>query len=149
MSAWIYWCQGREKLRKAMTTKYWYYCNPTGVRQYARFLRVENNLNKLGYTNKLDILVSYEFKQINLIQRINAFGNLLKREENDSFLRGMITCDEKWIVYNNIQRKRLWCNHDEPTSKQVFTKRRFCCQSDGILKVLYIFIFFQETKRLI
>ena len=39
---------------------------------------------------------------------------LKKRNENDSFLKRLITGDEKWIVYNNIKRKRSWSRPREP-----------------------------------
>ena len=48
----------------------------------------------------------YELKEIYLIQRIKACDNLLKREENDPFLKQMTAGDEKWIVNNNDKRER-------------------------------------------
>lgn len=38
----------------------------------------------------------------------------LKRNEFDPFLKRIVTGDEKWIVYNNIDRKRSWSKRDEP-----------------------------------
>ncbi|GFV25186.1 histone-lysine N-methyltransferase SETMAR [Trichonephila clavipes] len=40
--------------------------------------------------------------------------SLLKRHENDPFLKRIITGDEKWVVYNNVKRKRSWSKKDEP-----------------------------------
>ena len=37
----------------------------------------------------------------------------LKPNKVDPFLKRIITCDEKWIVYNNVSRKRSWSNNDE------------------------------------
>ncbi|KAL7735182.1 hypothetical protein ACLKA6_014898 [Drosophila palustris] len=39
----------------------------------------------------------------------------LKRNEFDPFLKRIITGAEKWIVYNNVNRKRSWSKHGEPT----------------------------------
>ncbi|KAG6794559.1 Ammar1 transposase [Apis mellifera caucasica] len=39
---------------------------------------------------------------------------LKKRNENDPFLKRLITGDEKWVVYNNIKRKRWWSRPREP-----------------------------------
>ena len=39
---------------------------------------------------------------------------LKKRNENDPFLKRLITGDEKWVVYNNIKRKRSWSRPREP-----------------------------------
>ena len=38
----------------------------------------------------------------------------LKRNELDLFLKRIITGDEKWIVYNNVVRKRSSSKRDEP-----------------------------------
>ena len=40
---------------------------------------------------------------------------LKKRNENDPFLKRLITGNEKWVVYNNIKRKRSWSRPGEPT----------------------------------
>ena len=54
--------------------------------------------------------------QIKLFEtkHINACGLHLKRNEFDPFLKRVITGDEKWIVHNNVVRKRLWSKRDEP-----------------------------------
>ncbi|GFX68842.1 ATP-dependent DNA helicase [Trichonephila clavipes] len=39
--------------------------------------------------------------------------SLLKRHENDPFLKRIITGDEKWVVYN-VKRKRSWSKKDKP-----------------------------------
>ncbi|KAK6042414.1 hypothetical protein COOONC_20081, partial [Cooperia oncophora] len=48
---------------------------------------IENHLKQLGYVQKLDTW---------------------KRNENDPFLKRLITGDEKWVAYNNFKRKRAW-----------------------------------------
>ena len=42
------------------------------------------------------------------MDRINICDMLLKRNEIESFLKRMITGDEKWITYDNPTRKRSW-----------------------------------------
>jgi len=69
---------------------------------------VANHLHQLGYISRLDMWVPHELSEAYLIKRISVSDSLWKREENDPFLKRMITGDEKWIVYNNIQRKRSW-----------------------------------------
>ena len=39
---------------------------------------------------------------------------MLKRNETDPFLKRIITDDEKWVVYDNVVRKRSWSKRDEP-----------------------------------
>ncbi|KAG6803711.1 Ammar1 transposase [Apis mellifera caucasica] len=48
------------------------------------------------------------------MQRINSCDLLKKRNENDPFLKRLITGNEKWVVYNNIKRKRSWSRPREP-----------------------------------
>jgi len=53
-------------------------------------------------------------KEIHLTTRINACDMHLKRNEFYPFLKRIISGDEKWIVYNNLNRKRSCSKHDEP-----------------------------------
>ncbi|GFT09067.1 histone-lysine N-methyltransferase SETMAR [Trichonephila clavipes] len=69
---------------------------------------IENHLKQLGYVQKLDTWVPHELKETHLMQRINSCDLLKKRNENDPFLKRLITGDEKWVVYSNIKWKRLW-----------------------------------------
>ena len=48
------------------------------------------------------------------MQRINSCDLLKKHNENDPFLKRLIIGDEKWVVYNNIKRKRSWSKPREP-----------------------------------
>ena len=82
---------------------------------------IENHLKQLGYVQKLDTWVPHELKEKHLTQRINSCNLLKKCNENDTFLKRLITDDEKWVVYNNIKRKRSWSRPREPaqtTSKE-------------------------------
>ena len=40
--------------------------------------------------------------------------SLLQREENDPFLKRIVTCDEKRFVYKHVARKQSWQQCDEP-----------------------------------
>lgn len=40
--------------------------------------------------------------------------NLLSRVKIEFFLNRIITGDEKWIIYDNIVRKRQWLDKDKP-----------------------------------
>ena len=69
---------------------------------------------QLGYVNKLDIWVSHKLNEIQLTKRISICDSLLKRNETDPILKRIITGDEKWVVYDNVVRKRSWSKRDEP-----------------------------------
>ncbi|GFV72010.1 uncharacterized protein TNCV_2459431 [Trichonephila clavipes] len=61
--------------------------------------------------------------------------SLLKRHENDPFLKRIITGDEKWVVYNNVKRKRSWSKKDEPaqtiSKADIHQKNELWFQQDG------------------
>ncbi|CAK9803068.1 Histone-lysine N-methyltransferase SETMAR [Anthophora quadrimaculata] len=75
---------------------------------------IEKKLKMLGYVKKLDLWIPHQLKEIHLTQRISICDSLLKRNETDPFLKSLITGDEKWIVYNNVNQKRSWVMKDEP-----------------------------------
>ena len=74
----------------------------------------ENRLKQLGCVQKLDTWVPRELKGKHLTRRVNSCDLLKKRNENDPFLKRPITGDEKWVVCNDIKRKRWWSRPREP-----------------------------------
>jgi len=58
-------------------------------------------------------MIFHELKEIHLTNRMSVCDQLIKREESDPFLKRMITDGEKWIVYNNVSRKRNWSRRGE------------------------------------
>ena len=69
-------------------------------------VRIFNRAIEFGYVNKLDIWVSQKLNEIQPTKRISICDSLLKRNETDPFLKRIITGDEKWVVYDNVVRKR-------------------------------------------
>ena len=65
---------------------------------------IENHIHvrRLGLVKKIDIWVSHELKEIQLRQLINIYDTHFKLNAIDPFLKRIITGDEKWIVYNNV-----------------------------------------------
>ena len=83
------------------------------VREIAKQLNVSHTtivnrtcIRRLELVKKLDIWVPHELKEILLTQRINICDTYFKRNAIDPFLKRIMTDDEKWIVYNNVNRKR-------------------------------------------
>lgn len=74
---------------------------------------IEKKLKKLGYVKKLDLWIPHQLQKIHLMQRISICDSLLKLNKIDPFLKRLIIGDEKWIVYNNVNRKRSWEMQDE------------------------------------
>ena len=83
------------------------------TREIADILRIskssaENHLHQLGYVHRFDVWVPSKLSEKNLLDRISACDSLLKRNENVLFLKQIVMGDEKWILYNNVERKRSW-----------------------------------------
>jgi len=98
-----------------------------------------------------NIWVPHNLSDKNLMDRISICDLLLKRNENCPFLKWMITGDEKWVVYNNVQRKRSWgkkINRHKSHRSKIFTRRKSCVFG-GTAKELCIMNCFRKTRRLI
>ena len=89
------------------------------TREIANILKIsksstENHLHKLGYVNRFDVWIPRKLSEKNLLDRISTCNSLCKRKENVPFLKQIVTGDEKWILYNNVERKRFWGKRNEP-----------------------------------
>lgn len=62
---------------------------------------VHRHLKKVGMILKLEIWVPHQF-----IERSRMDTNIFTHNAKESLLKHLITEDEKWILYNNFQRKR-------------------------------------------
>jgi len=61
---------------------------------------------KFNYINRFDVWVLHDLMEKNLMNRISFCNSLYKRNEETPFLKQVVTGDEKWIIYNNVERKR-------------------------------------------
>ena len=75
---------------------------------------VENHLHHLGYVNHFDLWVPHKLNERNLLDHISACNSLLKHNENILFLKQIVTGNEKWILYNNVEWKRSQGKQHEP-----------------------------------
>jgi len=48
------------------------------------------------------------------MERISICDSLYKCNEETPFLKQVVTGDEKWIIYNNVEQKRSWGKRNEP-----------------------------------
>ena len=76
---------------------------------------ISDHIRKIGLVWKYSRWVSHELSQKNLDDRIVICTSLLARNKIESFLNRMITGDEKWITYNNIVRKKAYCEPGKPS----------------------------------
>lgn len=81
-----------------------------GVSQTA----VVRHLKALGKVQKAGRWVAHKLSEEAIISRLNICDSLLARHNRKSFLHNIVTGDQKWIIYDNPQRKRQWLDPGEP-----------------------------------
>ncbi|GFX69551.1 histone-lysine N-methyltransferase SETMAR [Trichonephila clavipes] len=87
---------------------------------------VYDHLKGLGLSSKLDVWVPHVLTERNLCRRIDVCDSLLKRHENDPFLKRIITVDEKGHGAKKMNRLK-------PFPKPIFTKKEvYCHQLDKL-----------------
>ena len=65
---------------------------------------VVHHLKQIGKSKKLDKWVPHELNNNQKNRRFEVSSMLLLRNKNDPFLEWIVTCDEKWILYDNQRR---------------------------------------------
>ena len=61
--------------------------------------------------------VPHELTETQKQKRVDVCARLLKRyEEDDSLLNDIVTCDEKWVAFDNPHQGREWRYPDQPAS---------------------------------
>ena len=70
-------------------------------------------MHQLRYVNSIDVWVPRKLSEKNLLDHFSACDSLLKHNENVPFLKQIVSVDEKWILYNNVEGKRLWGMRNE------------------------------------
>jgi hypothetical protein len=65
------------------------------------------------------------------INLIGLNGKFLRFRRDGPFLKRLVTCDKKWIFYDNFILKRQWCRPEEapkPTpNKNLHSKKLMIC----------------------
>jgi [histone H3]-lysine36 N-dimethyltransferase SETMAR len=86
----------------------------------------QEHLKRTEKTNQIGVWMPHELSHNNRDERKNTCISLLLRQRIHPFLHRVATGDEKWIVYDNINRKWLWFLHNQkpvPTPKPGLTIR--------------------------
>jgi len=63
---------------------------------------IHEHFVKLGYINRFDVWFPHDLTEKNLMDRI--CDSLYKRNEETLFLKQVVMGDEKWIIYNNVEK---------------------------------------------
>lgn len=78
--------------------------------------------------------------------------SLLLRYGKEPFLNGVVTCDEKWILYDNRQRSAEWLDRDEAPKhmpkREVFIQKRWSSPFGGWRPESSITAFYHRVNRL-
>lgn len=74
---------------------------------------VIRHLHQLGKVKKQGIWVPYELSANNKNYRVNSCLSHISRMEQTPFLNKIVTGDEKWVVYNNVKRKKQWLSRGQ------------------------------------
>ncbi|GFX21853.1 histone-lysine N-methyltransferase SETMAR [Trichonephila clavipes] len=70
---------------------------------------VGDHIKSLGYVLKRSVWVPHELTGNNFPDRVRMCSSHLIRYNVEPFLDKLITGDEKWILYENIKRKKSYC----------------------------------------
>ncbi|KAF2350019.1 Transposase type 1 [Trinorchestia longiramus] len=74
---------------------------------------VSHHLKIIGKVKKLDKWVPHELNENQKLRRFEVCSMLSLRDTNDPFLDRIVTCDEKWVLYDNRKRSGQWLDRDE------------------------------------
>ncbi|KFD61383.1 hypothetical protein M514_11743 [Trichuris suis] len=92
------------------------------VRELAARLEIHysavcRHLAQIDKSKKLRTLIPHELTETLRKKRVAACLDLLLRQAERPFLDRIITCDEKWCLYDDRKRRYLWLDkHAPPTS---------------------------------
>lgn len=84
---------------------------------------INRHLHNLGFSRKTPIEDPHELTILQADQRISICKQLLQNPRNDRFWKQIITGDEKWIFFNNYDRRSQWVSCGEKPMRVPKTDR--------------------------
>ncbi|XP_047370017.1 histone-lysine N-methyltransferase SETMAR-like [Vespa velutina] len=103
---------------------------------------VYDYLKGLGLTPKLDIWVPHVLTERNFCRRVDVCDSLLKRHEDDPFLKRIITGNEKWVILpdNTTINSEVYCHQLDKLNDALQQKRTELINRKGV-------VFHQDNAR--
>lgn len=77
------------------------------------FSTIARHLKDMGKIKKLDKWVPHDLDEKQKSRRFSVASSLIMRNNNEPFLHRIVTCDEKWIAYDNRRRSAQWLDRDK------------------------------------
>jgi histone-lysine N-methyltransferase SETMAR len=74
---------------------------------------ISSYLIQIGKVKKHDKWVPHELNENQTNPRYEVGSVLLLCNKNEPFLDRIVTCDEKWILYDNLRRSPQWLHYNE------------------------------------
>ena len=74
---------------------------------------ISRHLKEVGKVKKLDKWIPHQLNEKQENRRFEICSSLIIRNQIDPFLSRIITCDEKWVLYDNRRRSAQWLDGDE------------------------------------
>ena len=72
------------------------------------------NLQRLGMVVKRCREVPHELTPAQKRHRVDVCRQLLTNPQDERFFKRIVTCDEKWIHFNNFNQQTQWLDPDQP-----------------------------------
>lgn len=99
---------------------------------------IANRLHELGLKWKYGIWKPHVLTPANLNDRANTAAFLLTKSRRIDWLDKIITADEKWTLYVNVAKKRMWLRSHETAVQGVQAdphEKKSCCVYGGLSTV--------------
>ncbi|XP_025159766.1 histone-lysine N-methyltransferase SETMAR-like [Harpegnathos saltator] len=74
---------------------------------------VSRHLKAIGKVKNLDKWKPHELTERNKLRRMEISSSLLSQHNNEGILNRIVTCDEKWVLYDNRRRFTQWLDADQ------------------------------------
>jgi [histone H3]-lysine36 N-dimethyltransferase SETMAR len=80
----------------------------------ATWSTVQRHMHAIGKSYREGVWIPHQLSNTNRDQRRSCCTSLITRHINEQFLHRIITCDEEWILYDNVKKTKQWLSTNQP-----------------------------------